>query len=503
MSSQDLTPFIQPGEKEFARLAAEFTVVPVWQEIVADLETPVAAYQRLVGDAPGYLLESVEGEEQWGRYSIIGLEPSLLLRSAGGSTEISDGRTQRRIEGSPLDALRKQMQGLRQAPHIGLPRFTGGAVGFFSYDVVRHLERLPDRTRDDLRVPDAYFFVGGPVVVFDRFRQRATLLVNVAVRDGARPSALYAAALRTLQRLRRRLEVGRGPGRARTARLAEPRVNMARPEFERIVKRAKEYIVQGDAIQVVLSRRFEFRSPVDPYTVYRALRMTNPSPYMFYLNFGDLRLIGSSPEILVRVEGESVVARPIAGTRPRGRSVVEDARLEEELRSDPKEKAEHIMLVDLGRNDVGRVAAQGSVAVSDLMSVERYSTVMHLVTSVQGKLADGRDGYDAFSACFPAGTVSGAPKVRAMEIIEELEPTRRGFYAGSVGYFSFSGAMDMCITIRTLLHRAGRYYIQAGAGIVADSQPDREFHETESKALGVRRALEMACKGLVPGGPPR
>lgn len=491
---------MKPDLKEFMHLAETYSVIPVREVILADDETPLTAYRKIVGNRPGYLLESVEGPEQWGRYSFIGLDPETVFRSRGNRFEIHRNGSTRKGTGHPLEALRGIMNDYRQAPAPELPRFSGGAVGFFSYDVVRFIERLPARAKDDLHLPDACFFVGGPMVIFDRNHHTLTLLVNARKGKGSNPRRVYEQAVRTLRAMKRRLQMAHRPPALPKIPLRPPTPNMERSRFENIVESARNYLIRGDAIQVAVSRRLEYHSRLDPFTLYRALRFTNPSPYMFYLNFGDLRLIGSSPEILVRLEDRKLITRPIAGTRPRGRTPEEDKNLEQELRKDPKEMAEHIMLVDLGRNDIGRVAVEGSVKVTDLMFVERYSTVMHLVSNVVGRLQSGLDAFDVFSSCFPAGTLTGAPKVRAMEIIEELEPTRRGFYAGSVGYFGFGGNMDMCITIRSILHRRGRFYVQAGAGIVVDSVPDREYVETENKALGLKRAFDLAARGLVPEG---
>lgn len=484
--------------KEFSALARSYSVVPVWEKIIADQDTPLSIFRRVVGERPGFLLESVEAEERWGRFSFIGFQPDWVFQSRGDRIEISGyGKVERR-KGNPLHHLRKIMRTYKQAPVPSLPPFSGGAVGCFSYDVVRHIERLPARAKDDLHTPDAHFFIGGSMVIFDQFRQTATLLANARIDGRVNLRSTYERAVDKVRAMRRLLQAS-CPNHSPSKRaVAAPRATASKRQYESMVRKAKRYIEQGDVIQVALSRRLEYPSPPDALSIYRALRLTNPSPYMFLLNIGGRKLIGSSPEILVRLEGDRIVTRPIAGTRRRGKSSDEDRRLEEELRSDPKERAEHIMLVDLARNDAGRVSCPHTVEANRLMTVERYSTVMHLVSNVEGRLLPARDAFDVFSACFPAGTLTGAPKIRAMEIIEELEPVRRGFYAGCVGYFGFSGCMDMCITIRSILHERGRCFIQVGAGIVADSDPALEFMETENKALGLKRALDLASNGLDP-----
>lgn len=488
----------QPDQAEFTRLCRTANVIPVHREIVADLDTPVSAYLKVARGSHSFLLESVEGGEKWARFSFLGVGPRLIFTSRGRAVEVRrNGEVQRFEAADPLEALRGVLATFRPAEVEGLPRLWAGAVGYLSYDMVRFMERLPGTLDDELGFPDCVLMVPETLIVFDNLRQTARIIRNVFPTGDDDPTRLYRAACEALDQTAQMLRASlpaQGKGAAASSPAAEPASNMSRERFEQMVTTAKRYIREGDVIQVVLSQRFEAPYEGEPFDVYRALRLINPSPYMFYLDFGPDKLIGSSPEVLVRLEGERVELRPIAGTRPRGRNEAEDARLEQELLTDPKEAAEHIMLVDLGRNDLGRVSRYGTVEVNELMVVERYSHVMHIVSNVQGRLAEGRDAIDVLRACFPAGTVSGAPKVRAMEIIEELEPSRRGPYAGAVGYFNFSGNMDLCITIRTLMCRGGKVYVQAGAGIVADSEPEREYQETLNKARGMLAALGLAAK---------
>jgi anthranilate synthase component 1 len=492
------SPF-QPGYAEFASLAERGNVVPVTCEVLADLETPVSAFLKLHRGGQGFLLESVEGGETWGRYSFLGSEPVEVFTVRSHRFEVRD-RTGGLVESGEtedvLGALRRWLSRYRAVSAPGLPRFAGGAVGYLAYDVVRDFERLPVHAQDDLGLPEAYFLLADRLVVFDNVAQKIRLVANAILRDREGPRAAYDRAVASLEewlaRLRDPLPVAtKIPGDAGHSE-PEVRSNLSPEEYQRRVARAKEYVLAGDVIQVVLAQRFEAERRAAPFQIYRALRAINPSPYLFFLDLGEFELAGASPEVMVRVEGGEITVRPIAGTRPRGATESEDAELERELRADPKEIAEHIMLVDLGRNDVGRVAAVGSVEVTERMVVERYSHVMHLVSNVRGRLAPGRDAFDALRATFPAGTLSGAPKVRAMEIIEELEPVRRGVYGGAVGYFSFSGNMDTGITIRTVLIKGDRVYVQAGAGIVADSVPEREHLECVNKARAMIQALSLA-----------
>ena len=477
-----------PSLEQFRELAQRGNLIPVARQILADMETPVSAFRKIDSGNYAFLLESVEGGEQWGRYSFLGSNPSLVVRARGDRVEILRGEGSEILPDihDPFASLRWLLKDYRAVTVPGLPRFTGGLVGFLGYDAVRHLERLPSLTQADLEIPEALFLLTDTLLIFDNVTHRITVVSNAIVRDQT-PSEVERAYRESQQKIEAiiaalRRPMGAPAGSAGRSASEEPESTFTRPRFCDAVRRAKEYIQAGDVIQVVLSQRLALRTGADPFDVYRALRIVNPSPYMYYLRLGELKIVGSSPEMLVRLEGDRIDLRPIAGTRPRGGTEEEDRGLAAELVADPKERAEHIMLVDLGRNDVGKVAQAGSVTVPTLMSVERYSHVMHLVSHVRGLAEPGRTAFDVLGACFPAGTVTGAPKVRAMEIIEELEPTRRGPYAGAVGYVSFTGNLDTCITIRTILFSRGMAFIQAGAGIVADSDPEREYEETMNKA---------------------
>ncbi|RDV80926.1 anthranilate synthase component I [Ammonifex thiophilus] len=476
-----------PRPDEYRELSRRYRVVPVYRRMVADLETPIGAYKKL-SPHPGYLLESVTGGEVLGRYSFLGFRPFLTFRAKGREVEIVQGG-KTRVEGNPFAILGRLMEELRGPSLPDLPRFYGGAVGYFGYDLVRHLEKLPEKAVDDLLLPDLFLLFTRQVLIFDHVRRELTVVVNTLPAND--PEKEYRRAAEeieeTLELLRRPLPCEYGV--LESPALPSPASNFSRDVFCAAVRYLKERIAAGDALQVVLSQRFELLAPTDPFAAYRRLRAINPSPYLFYLDFGEPVVAGSSPEMLVRVEGGVVTTRPIAGTRPRGRSPEEDARLEKELLEDPKERAEHLMLVDLGRNDVGRIAEPGTVRVTEFMRVEKYSHVMHLVSEVQGLLPPSLSALEALTASFPAGTVTGAPKVKAMELIEELEPTRRGIYAGAVGYLSFTGNLDTCITIRTMVFCRGKVFVQAGAGIVADSEPEREFMETWAKARALLATL--------------
>ncbi|NDY42516.1 anthranilate synthase component I [Dissulfurirhabdus thermomarina] len=490
---------LTPDLTQFKALAADYNLIPVWREVPVDFDTPVSLFAKLSDGGPAFLLESLEGGEKWGRYSFIGLRPFLVFGCRGREvfTEVR-GRRETRAADDPLEVLREIMGGFRPAPVPGLPRFYGGAVGYLGYDMVRFMERLPELAPETTGFADATFMFPELLLVHDNLRHSLQIVACLRVDDPAGAEGVYQQGVRAVENITQRLRRGidyRDPpvGQQVLTHLAP---EIPRERFEEMVRRAKEYIRAGDVIQVVLSQRFSGQAGVPPFDLYRALRKINPSPYLYYLQLGDEVLVGSSPEILVRLTDGLVEVRPIAGTRPRGRTPEEDAALEAELLADPKERAEHLMLVDLGRNDVGRVARIGTVRVNDLMVVERYSHVMHLVSGVTGRLAEGRDMFDVLRACFPAGTVSGAPKIRAMEIIEELEPVRRGPYAGAVGYLGFSGNMDLAITIRTLFQKGDRLYLQAGAGIVADSDPAREWDETLNKGRALMRAIDLAQEGL-------
>ena len=489
-----------PTEEQFKSLASRgYNLIPVCREIPADLETPVAAFLKVERGDYSFLLESVRGGEKWSRYTFLGTEPSLVLRGRGQHFEIiRPGRAVevRRVD-DPFEALRAQVQRFK-APEIdGLPRFFGGAVGFLAYDIVRFFERLPNEPRDDLNVPDLIMMLTDTMLVFDNVRQTIKIIANAALEDFQSSKAAYSAASEKIEQIIARLasppQLPRlddsAPNRRRPTAISS---NQTREGYQMMVLAAKEYIAAGDIIQVVPSQRFEAPLNAHPFNLYRSLRTINPSPYMFYLKLGDHTLVGASPEVMVRLEGREITLRPIAGTRPRGITEADDVALERELLDDPKERAEHVMLVDLGRNDVGRVAKLGSVEVTELMVVERYSHVMHIVSNVRGKLRDGADAFDAFRATFPQGTLSGAPKIRAMEIIDELEPVRRGIYGGAVGYFSFTGNMDTAIALRTMLIKNHQVYIQAGGGVVADSDPQAEYQESVNKAKAMVNALSGA-----------
>ena len=453
---------LTPSFPEFDRLSRTGNLIPVYREFLADMETPVTAFRKLDGPYHSFLLESVEGGEKWGRYSFIGIGPCIIFRSRGRFVEIKRlGRTI--FEGpvdDPLEKLREFMGRYRPVEVEGLPRFFGGAVGYIGYDMVRFMERLPEKDGDDPMAYDMYFVIAHTIVIFDNVKNTIKVTVNVFLEDDSDTASAYREAERQIDTIKGRLDRPLNVGVSPRERPAPPSpVSLTtRDDFLKTVARGKQYIESGDVIQVVLSRRLMVRSTADPFDLYRALRTINPSPYLFYLKFDAVTLVGSSPEVLVRLDGQKVEIRPIAGTRPRGKNPAEDIRLARELLADPKELAEHIMLVDLGRNDLGRVSEYGSVTVTELMRVEKYSHVMHIVSDIEGKLVAGKDAFDVLRAAFPAGTLTGAPKIRAMEIIDELEPHRRGLYGGSVGYLGFSGNMDMCITIRTMVVRDGAVY---------------------------------------------
>jgi anthranilate synthase component 1 len=506
----------QPSRKEFLSLAKEHTLVPVCRTLTADLETPVSAFLRAAWpEKECFLLESVENGEQVGRYTFIGLAPSKRIVARGREITITEGRKVVRIEDDIFAVLRRALSGHKPARIKGLPPFTAGAVGFFAYDAVRQIERLPALAKDELGVPDACLLFFDEVLAFDHVRKEIWLVVTADV-TRTKPAEAYAKAVQRLNKLEKRLAqpLPKLPGLKYKGKL-KVKYRSSKKQYMATVERTKEYIRAGDIFQAVLSQRFDVEPGIDSFQVYRALRTVNPSPYMFFLRFtsdgplgGSLdkfkhsskkskgseafELAGSSPELLVRVHQGKVEYRPIAGTRQRGATEAEDQRLADEMMADEKERSEHVMLVDLGRNDVGRVSEFGSVKVDRLMFVERYSHVMHIVSSIEGKLKPELSAVDALRACFPAGTLSGAPKVRAMEIIEELEPTRRGTYGGAVLYADYSGNLDSCIAIRSMLVTAGKGSIQAGAGIVADSVPELEYQESINKAQAVIRAIERA-----------
>ena len=488
---------VRPDYNEFARLARDFTLVPVVKSVSADLLTPVSAFLAVAeGEPDSILLESVERGEQIGRYTFLGARPYMKVQARGPEISISRGRSQQRRGGNIFSVVKELLREHRSAIIPGLPPFTGGAVGYFAYDVVRQLENIGEHAKDDLKVPDCALLFFDRLLAFDHLRHQIHIIATADV-SRERPNKAYDRALADIARLERKLASKLPPGHwqfSSQKALGKLKVHAltTQREYEKKVQRAKEYIAAGDVFQVVLSQRLDFVPQVEPFNLYRALRTVNPSPYLYFLKFGDTHVLGSSPEMLVRVTGRKLEYHPIAGTHPRGRDEAEDLRLEQQLINDEKERAEHVMLVDLGRNDLGRVSEYGSVKVRDLMYVERYSHVMHMVSALEGKLRNGLDALDAFAACFPAGTLSGAPKVRAMQIIEELEPVRRGVYGGSVLYADFAGNLDSCITIRTMFLKGKQAYLQAGGGIVADSEPSKEFQETLNKAQAVIKAVEMA-----------
>lgn len=483
--------------EDFLRLAGEGTVVPVVKRVMADLLTPVAAYLKIERLSPySFLLESVEGGEKVARYSFLGFDPEIIVRSRANTVTIETESGTEATDQPMLTVLRRLSGRHLPVRFPDLPPFVCGAVGYLSYDAARWFEKIPDSHSDNTGIDDAVMMFFSRLLVFDHVRHQIHIIANVFT--GGRTEDLeaeYRKAIDDIDAVEARLDDPTEPlPRRKASGEMRVRSNLSKGTFEEAVASAKEYIAAGDIFQVVLSQRFEVGISAHPFEVYRALRVVNPSPYMFFLKTGDQSIIGASPEMLVRATGRRIEYRPIAGTRPRGATDTEDLLLGEEMRADEKEVAEHVMLVDLGRNDLGRVADYGSVEVTDLMVVERYSHVMHLASAIKARLRPGMDRFDALAACFPAGTVSGAPKIRAMEIIDELEPTRRGVYAGSVMYLDYSGNLDSCIAIRTIVTKDGRAYFQAGAGIVADSVPETEYVETVNKARAMLQAIEMAEK---------
>ncbi|MBI4352763.1 MAG: anthranilate synthase component I [Candidatus Omnitrophica bacterium] len=488
-----------PSKRDFLRLSKKGNLIPVYREILGDLETPVSCFLKLRDKPYSYLLESVEGGERMGRFSFVGGAPSLLFKSTGRRISLQvPGEKEKAFhtDRDPLFELEKVMRRFHAVSVEDLPPFSGGAVGYMGYDAVRFFERLPDSNPDPYRIPDLFFVFTDSLFVFDHVRKKIKVVCSVFLEDFEDPGQAYDCAVQKVEEEIKRLRACRI--RARLLEdVSEPgklrmRPNFRPAAFERAVLRTKDYIRKGDVVQAVLSQAFQTPVRGASFDIYRALRSINPSPYMFYLNCGDFQLIGSSPEIHVRCEDHRAALRPIAGTRPRGASPEEDARLEKELLRDSKERAEHVMLVDLGRNDLGRVCDYRTVNVPEFMTIERYSHVMHIVSHVEGRLRKDKTVFDLLRATFPAGTVTGAPKVRAMEIIDELENRKRSFYSGIVGYFGYSGNLDSCITIRTILVKDRTAFVQAGAGIVADSHPRREYEETLNKAKALFKAIEMA-----------
>jgi len=490
---------LHPSKAEFIKLSRKGNLIPVYAEILADFETPLSAYRKIASKAGySFLLESVEGGERIARYSFLGSSPSIVFSSKGRRVTIKEGKSSSTFAvKDPIAELKKLLSRYRFVGVKGLPRFCGGLVGFLGYDMVRFIEDIPDKNPDTIGVPDSVFMLTDTILIFDHVDHKIKVVSNAHVKGSAKRS--YDDAVRKIEKLIGELKdsaAGEVSLSRKSSSVPKIKSNFTKSGFEDMVRRAKRYIKAGDIIQVVLSQRLTTKMDSDPFQVYRALRSINPSPYMYYLKLDDFCLVGSSPEVMVRCEDGNVELRPIAGTRPRGATEKDDKRLEAELLRDPKERAEHIMLVDLGRNDVGKVCDYKTVKVSELMTVEKYSHVMHIVSDVSGRLMKGRDAFDVIRATMPAGTVTGAPKVRAMEIIDSLENVRRSTYAGCVGYFSFSGNLDCCITIRTILVKSGKAYIQAGGGVVADSVPSREYQETLNKAGALIKAIDIAARGL-------
>jgi anthranilate synthase component 1 len=487
----------RPTLEEFRKLSRPGVLVPVMEEILVDEETPVSAYRKTARGDASFLLESIEGGEKWGRYSILGTEPEARFVARGDRVEITRREGTERIEGRPpMEVLGEILAGRRTVPVPGLPRFSGGAVGYFGYEVARSFERLPARAKDVLGLPDIVLLVADSVLIFDNLLHTVKVIANAA--HDADPAKAYGKAVDRIEELKGRLRAEpakRGDGGPRT--VPEFRSSMGRDAFLAKVERIREYIRAGDAVQVVLAHALSVETPIDPFDAYRALRVINPSPYMYHLRLGpSLTISGASPEVLVRKEGRNVLVRPIAGTMARGATEEEDQEIIRRLRADEKERAEHVMLVDLGRNDLGRISEYGSVVADEIMSIERYSHVIHLVSNVRGRLREGLGPLEVLRACFPAGTVSGAPKIRAMEIIDEMEEVRRGPYAGAVGYIDFHGNLDTAIALRSIVFDGGRAHVGVGAGIVADSVPEREWDETMEKGAAMIEAMRLAGRGL-------
>ena len=496
-----------PTLEEFREKAKTGNTIPVYRPILADMETPVSAFYKLMPDNFAFLLESVEGGEKVARYSFLGSQPSVLFQSKGHKVTIeylAKGEKVSKEYEDPLTALEEVMHNYQPVNIEGLPQFHGGAVGYMSYDMVRFVEELPDDTEDELQLPDCFFMIAETILIFDHVNHQIKVVANAQIDgdiDAAYTDAVgkIDALVEKLTTVSEKIAIRNSSNYTKTHQKSPPDLqsNFTKPAYEDVVRRAKEYIAAGDIIQVVPSQRFSRAVSVDSFDVYRALRVVNPSPYMFYLKCNGFDIVGASPEMMVRVEDGLVQTRPIAGTLPRGKTDAEDREFEQKLLADPKERAEHVMLVDLGRNDLGKVSEYHTVEVTDLMIVERFSHVMHIVSHVIGRLRDNLSAFDVIRACLPAGTLSGAPKIRAMEIIDELEPTRRGPYGGAVGYFSFSGSADTAITIRTAVIKDGVAYVQAGGGVVADSVPENEYYETMNKARALLNAIEMAEQGLL------
>ncbi|MCK5451091.1 MAG: anthranilate synthase component I [Candidatus Omnitrophica bacterium] len=487
-----------PSKEKFVELSRKGNVVPVYGEMLADFDTPLSAFLKICGGEFSYLLESVEQGENLGRYSFLGSSPSLVIKSKGKKIKVErNGKTEEyEFKKDPIEEVKTIMSRFKFVGNESLPRFCGGLVGYIGYDTVRFFEDLPDNNPEEHVIPDMHLILTDTILIFDHVDHKIKIVSNAIIENS--PEDAYDNACVKIDAIKKKLKTPLDKPKKNEcfAGSKEIESNFSKKDFCEAVEKTKEYIKAGNIIQLVLSQRFKKHTDADAFSIYRKLRSINPSPYMYYLKFGDYKLIGSSPEILVRCEDGLVEVCPIAGTRPRGKTEEEDKVLEKELLADPKEIAEHIMLVDLGRNDIGRVCDYASVKAKEIMRIERYSHVMHMVSDVEGRLSKEKDIYDLIRATFPAGTVTGAPKVRAMELIDELEPVRRGPYAGCVGYIGFSGNLDMCITIRTIVMKEKDAYIQAGAGIVLDSDPEREYQETVNKAMAMKKAIEAAEEGL-------
>ena len=488
---------IQPTYKDFCAFAKQGNLVPVYQELLMDLETPLSFFKRLERDRYAFLLESVEGSERWARFSFLGTCPRLVFKARGKQVEIIErGKARKLTCEEPLKMLENLLEGCRPVTVPGVPPFFGGALGYVSYNAVEQLHEIANDKPDPLDAPEIFFVFVQTLVAFDNLKHTIKVIDNAQVDGRTDLRRAYNASIKRIRKVIASLQKKPRGIEPRDLTPSEGRrkfrSNLSPQAFETAVTKAKEYIKAGDIIQVVLCQRLETETATDPFEIYRALRFINPSPYMFYLELEDLRVIGSSPETMVRLTGDTIELRPIAGTRRRGATPEEERELEADLLADPKERAEHIMLVDLGRNDVGRVAEIGTVEVNELMAIERYSHVIHIVSNVRGKLAAGKTPFDLFVSAFPAGTVSGAPKIRAMQIVSELEPQKRGLYAGAIGYFGYNGNLDTCIVIRTIVMKGKKVYVTAGAGIVADSDPKLEYQETLNKARAMLKAVELA-----------
>ena len=488
---------IQPTFKEFCQLAKQGNLIPIYQELLMDLETPLSFFKRLERDRYSFLLESVEGSERWARYSFLGTQPHCIFKARGNRVEIiENGKSKTLVSDAPLKLLEELLRGYQTVTVSGVPPFFGGALGYVAYNAVEQFHEIASDKKDPLGMPEIFFLFVQTLIAFDNLKHTIKIIDNVRVDEETDLRRAYEQATRRIEKAVSSLQKkprGIEPRDVSEGKGERPfRSNLTREGFQKIVSKAKEYIKAGDIIQAVLCQRLETETATDPFEIYRALRFINPSPYMFYLELEDLRIIGSSPETMVRLTGDTIELRPIAGTRRRGSTAEEEKALEADLLSDPKERAEHIMLVDLGRNDVGRVARVGTVEVNELMAIERYSHVIHIVSNVRGQLAADKTPFDLFVSAFPAGTVSGAPKIRAMQIISELEPEKRALYAGAIGYFGYNGSLDTCIVIRTIVMKGKKVFIHAGAGIVADSDPEMEYQETLNKARAMLKAVELA-----------